>query len=428
MADLAFCGLSHLGLVSAVAAAAKGATVLAFDPDAALVAAIAAGRLPVHEPGLDAALAAHRGRLAFTADPAALAGCPLVTIAADVPTDAAGDSDLGPIAALVATVAPQLDAAATLVVLSQVPPGYTRALPARPGGLFCQVETLVFGQALQRALAPERIVVGCADPAAPLPDAYRRFLDRFGCPVLPMGYESAELAKIAINCLLVAQLSAANTLAGLCETVGADWGEIAPALRLDRRIGPHAYLAPGLGIAGGNLERDLATVRRLAAAAGSHDRVVAAWQDDSRHRRDWALRRLHATVLAGRPDARIGIWGLAYKPDTRSTRNSAALALIVALGATPMRCFDPVVALPPGLASGAAQAADPLDAARAADALAIMTAWPQFAGVDLAALAAIMSGRVLIDPYRIVDHAAAVAAGFEHHRLGAGQPRTRDRR
>ena len=79
-----------------------------------------------------------------------------------------------------------------------------------------------------------------------------------------MRYESAELAKISINCCLVASVVVANTLAELCERIGAEWSEIAPALKLDRRIGPHAYLAPGLGIAGGNLERDLATVQRMA--------------------------------------------------------------------------------------------------------------------------------------------------------------------
>src|SRR5207344_1570294 len=86
---------------------------------------------------------------------------------------------------------------------------------------------------------------------------------------LPMRYESAELAKIAINCCLVSSISVANTLAELCERLDADWSEIVPALKLDRRIGQHAYLAPVLVIAGGNLERDLATVCNLADAHGS---------------------------------------------------------------------------------------------------------------------------------------------------------------
>src|SRR5262249_61279085 len=133
-----------------------------------------------------------------------------------------------------------------------------------PGGPYYQGKTLVFGQAVERALKPERPIVGCAEPAAPLEARFRTVLSAFGCPILPMRYESAELAKISINCCLVASVTVANTLAQVCEKIGADWGEIAPALKLDRRIGAYAYLAPGLGIAGGNLERDLATVQRLS--------------------------------------------------------------------------------------------------------------------------------------------------------------------
>src|SRR4029077_628702 len=148
----------------------------------------------------------------------------------------------------------------------------------------------------------------CADPAQPLPEPYGALLATFGCPLLPMRYESAELAKIAINCCLAASVTISNTLAELSEGVGADWHEIAPALRLDRRIGPHAYLAPGLGIAGGNLERDLATVQRLADARGTEAGVVAAWQRNSRYRRDWPLRQLQERVRG--VDPVIGVLGV----------------------------------------------------------------------------------------------------------------------
>ena len=165
---------------------------------------------------------------------------------------------------------------AVMVVLSQVPPGYTRALGVLPPQrLYYQVETLVFGQAVERATKPERTIVGCADPAAPLNPRFRAVLDAFGCPILPMRYESAELAKISINCCLVASVTVGNTLAELCEQIGADWSEIAPALKLDRRIGPYAYLTPGLGIAGGNLERDLATVQRLSDAHGTEAGLIS---------------------------------------------------------------------------------------------------------------------------------------------------------
>lgn len=144
----------------------------------------------------------------------------------------------------------------------------------------------------------------------------------FGCPILPMSYESAELAKISINCCLVGMISVANTLAEVCERIGADWHEIVPALRLDKRIGPYAYISPGLGIAGGNLERDLATVCRLAEEHGTDAEVVRAWIHNSRYRKDWVLRVLHSNVLNYCPQPRIAVLGLAYKENTHSIKNS----------------------------------------------------------------------------------------------------------
>jgi len=252
---LGFAGMTHLGLVSGVCAAEKGFRTVCFDPAASRIAALARRELGVAEPQLDDLVLKNESRLSFTSKPADLAACDVIYVAPDVPTDDQGGSDLGPINALLDIVVRSARADAAIVVLSQVPPGFTRdrQLPGRT--LIYQVETLIFGRAVERALYPERYIVGCADPAQPLHASYAAFLAAHGCPMLPMRYESAELAKISINMCLVASVSTANTLAELCEKIGADWSEIVPALKLDKRIGQHAYLAPGLGIAGGNLER-----------------------------------------------------------------------------------------------------------------------------------------------------------------------------
>ncbi len=221
-----------------------------------------------------------------------------------------GVSDLSGIRKLIDQVAGALGPEAVLVVLCQVPPGFTRALTSVPHDrLYYQVETLVFGRAVERATEPERYIVGCADPAKPIDPRLRAVLEAFGCPILPMRYESAELAKISINMCLVASISVANTLAELCEAINADWSEIVPSLRLDRRIGQYSYLVPGLGIAGGNLERDLATVIRLADQHGTDAGVVRAWQANSRRRRDWAaraIRRMLVDQQARRDDRCVG--------------------------------------------------------------------------------------------------------------------------
>jgi UDPglucose 6-dehydrogenase len=415
-----FAGLTHLGLVSAAGVAGGGFTTVCFDPDPALIARLVRREWPVIEPGLDELVRANGARQTFTADCAELARCDVVYVAPDVPTDDSGASDVGALTALIRQVAAALNPEAVLVVLSQVPPGYTRTIGTLPPErVYCQVETLVFGRAVERATKPERYIVGCAEPQRPLDRRYRAVLDAFGCPILPMRYESAELAKISINCCLAASIGVANTLAELCEQVGADWSEIAPALKLDRRIGAHAYLAPGLGLSGGNLERDLATVQRLAAEHGTDAEIVAAWQHDSRRRKAWPLRQLHRTVLQLTGRAVVAILGVTYKENTHSTKNSPAVALIRDLPSCALRVFDPAVQPSADWHEDMTAAPDALAACEGADALVVMTPWPQFAALDPREIARRMRGRIVIDPYGMLNHAATAAAGLQHHVLGS---------
>jgi UDPglucose 6-dehydrogenase len=327
MTKIAYVGMTHLGLCSAIAAASKGFETLGFDTDAALIARLNKANLPVSEPELDALLAAHTARISFSDDVAALAASDVIYVAPDVATDDTGGSDLTTLNRLVDLALDHARADAVVVVLSQAPPGYTRSKQRAGKQLYYQVETLVFGRAVERATLPERYMVGCPDPARALPASLRTFLEAFNCPILPMRFESAELAKISINCCLVASVSVANTLAELCEKIGADWNEIAPSLKLDRRIGMYSYLSPGLGIAGGNLERDLATVIRLSHEHGTETSIIKGFVTNSRHRKDWAIRELHRAVLDQNPAAKVGVLGLAYKENTHSVKNSPSLVL-----------------------------------------------------------------------------------------------------
>src|SRR5712691_5820130 len=163
--------MTHLGLVSAIAGAECGFRMVCFDCDAALVSRLERAELPVVEPDLPRLLEKNRGRISFTARAEDLRACQVVYVAPDVPTDDTGSSDLGPVDTLIATVSPHLGKDAVLVVLSQVPPGFTRARQRAGLQLYYQVETLIFGRAVERALHPERFIVGCPDAAAPLPQA-----------------------------------------------------------------------------------------------------------------------------------------------------------------------------------------------------------------------------------------------------------------
>ena len=421
---IGFAGLSHLGLVSSIAAASKGFAVIGVDQNAELCAELAAGRLPVHEPGLLELIAEHGKRLTFSTDASALSSCEVVFVAIDVPTDAADRSDCAPVTALLDRVASAVRPGTAIVVLSQVNPGFTRAARARVEAagarLYYQVETLIFGRAVEQAVRPERFMVGCADPAAPLLPAFRAFLEAFGCPILPMRYESAELCKISINMCLVSQVSTTNMLAEICEGVGAEWREIAPALRLDRRIGAHAYLGAGLGIGGGNLQRDMATIRSLAFDRGADAALIDTWATASRYRRDWVLRVLHREVIARVDSPAIGVWGLAYKEHTQSTRNSPAVHLLENLGAFDVAAYDPAAVVPDGALPHVRRAPSALDACQGRDALLVMTPWPEFSAVDVPAIAGSLRGRVVVDPFGVIDAGLAQRSGLSHFRLGTG--------
>jgi UDPglucose 6-dehydrogenase len=281
-------------------------------------------------------------RLHFSSDPKIIQTCALIYVAPDVSTDDQGNSDLSAINQLLSIVFENTSKKNVIVVLSQVTPGFTRDKLQDDKTLYYQVETLIFGSAINRALLPERFIVGCQNPKDPLPEHYLQFLEAHNCPILPMRYESAELAKISINMCLVASVATANTLAELCEEIGADWGEIVPALKLDRRIGEYSYLSPGLGISGGNLERDLATVINFANQYKTDDGVIKAWIANSKRRKNWIWGIFKKFKIDQDKSKRIGILGLTYKENTDSLKNSPALVFLSNLSRNKVIAYDPM--------------------------------------------------------------------------------------
>ena len=424
-APTGFLGLSHLGIISSVGWASLGSPVVAVDLESEPVARLGRGELPVHEPGLPELFAATRELMTFSTDLSALTTCDLVVVSRDIPTDTENGSDPAVVERLIEAAIPHLRPGATLVLMSQVSPGATRALAERVQALrpdagiavYYWVETLIFGNAVERFLKPERIIVGAFDPARPLPATLDAGLRRFGCPILPMVYESAELTKTAINLYLFGAVTYANTLADLCEAVGANWSEMVPALRLDRRIGPAAYIRPSLGVAGGNLERDLVTLRGLGQRHGVDVAYVDTLLAHNARRYRWVQRQLEGRVLdrTGRPV--VAVWGLAYKKNTHSTKNSMALRVIENLrGRADVRAYDPLVKQPG--ADVPATLVESRDAALVgADCLLILTDWDEFATPPEAGFRS-MRRPVVIDCVGVMDPRRAALPGVEYITMG----------
>ncbi len=414
---VAFAGMTHLGLCSAAAAAARGFDVIGFHDDPKLVEDLKAGRFHISEPDLSETIMANRTRITFTNDATDLSRCDVVYLSIDVPTDDSGKGDLRTIERMFRLIEDNASEDALLVILCQVPPGFTRGIGCSPTRLYYQVETLVFGQAITRALKPERIIVGCGNPHEPIDPRLEAFLSAFECPILPMRYESAELAKISINMCLVASVSVANMMAEICEQIEADWSEIVPALKLDRRIGQFSYLKPGLGLAGGNLERDLATVATLAKRHDTDGSLIEAWLVNSQRRRDWVWETLKREVLNENCNPDVGILGLAYKENTHSTKNSPALSLLKNLEKCNVKAHDPIVTAEEADIS-CDVTNDPLEACENTDAVAVMTPWPAYREIDPHDLAQRMRGRTVIDPYGIWQSGKLIDAGLDHFTLG----------
>ncbi|MBU1012573.1 MAG: nucleotide sugar dehydrogenase [Bacteroidetes bacterium] len=415
---IGFAGMTHLGIISSISAASKGYQIIGFQDDKKLIDELNMAILPIEEPQLDELFKKYKELLTFTNDTALLSECDIVYVSVDIPTNDEGISDLNPINNIIEQIKPSLNSSAILVILSQVPPGFTRQIDFDSERLIYQVETLIFGRAVERGLYPERYIIGCANPQLPLPVIFENYLKAFDCPILAMRYESAELAKISINVCLVASVSAANTMAEICEKIGAKWSEIIPALKLDRRIGQYSYIQPGLGISGGNLERDLITVLELAKKNETDGGIVASWVYNSNYRKNWPFKILNEVLLKENPNATIGILGLAYKENTHSIKNSPAIILINNLNKCRVTAYDPIVKTEIA-GKNIINASKAIDVAINADALLIMTAWPEFKDISANELAQKMKGKIVIDPYGILDYEQVKNAGLDYFTLGA---------
>ena len=191
-----------------------------------------------------------------------LAGAPdLVFVSEDTPTDDEGGRDLEHIRIRLNMAS---KVTVPVVLTSQVPPGFSRGwFLDHDLDLWHQAETLRIIDAGERAAHPEMIIVGYRDHTTPMPAAYAAYCAAFGCPVLRVTWEEAELSKIAINTFLVAQVETTNALATAAAAVGADWERIAEVLRHDTRIGRQAYLRPGNWADSPHLLRDVGTLEAI---------------------------------------------------------------------------------------------------------------------------------------------------------------------
>jgi UDPglucose 6-dehydrogenase len=414
-------GLWHLGSVTA-ACTARHHRVTGLDFDESVVTGLRAGRAPLHEPGLDALLAAGlaAGRLQFSTEPQSAATTDVLWVCYDTPVDADDRSDLPWVMERIARVLPQLRPGTVVLISAQLPVGTCATLAkAHPALHFASSpENLRLGKALDAFEKPARIIVGAAEPARrPL----EMLLAPIGAPLIWMRPESAEMVKHALNSFLALSVAYINEIAALSETVGADAQEVAAGLKSDPRIGPRAYLGPGGPFAGGTLARDVVSLTKLGAAQNIPLALIPAIKESNDRHRGWNFRKVRA-ALTGVPSPVVAVLGLAYTPNTNTLRRSAAVELCRQLLAAGMKvqAYDPLIRTADAEHRDLPLAASAADALRGAHAAVICTEWPEFRDYPWPALLAGMARPVIIDANRLLEKAVAPAPGVVY--LTVGRP------
>ena len=327
---IAMVGTGYVGLVTGTCLADSGNNVVCIDIDAAKIASLKRGEIPIYEPGLAELVRRNveRGRLQFTTDlPAAVKPARLVFLAVGTPQADDGSADLTSLWKVVDSLAGHLAADAILVIKSTVPVGTNTLVSARLKeslGRECDVasnpEFLKEGAALEDFKKPDRVVVGVrrAEVEAVLHELYRPFL-RTERPFLSMSPESAEMTKYVANCLLATKISFINEMANLCERTKADINEVRRGIGHDQRIG-FAFLFPGVGYGGSCFPKDVRALTAMGHEHGQELALMAAVDAVNNRQKTILLDKLDQHFGPKIKGAKIAIWGLAFKPRTDDMR------------------------------------------------------------------------------------------------------------
>lgn len=431
-------GTGYVGLVTGLGYAKLGHRVACVDTDASKVARLDRGEAPFYEPGLVELLREMQeaGRVVFTTDLAAvIGGAEIIMIAVGTPSRPDGFADLSYVEAAADRIGQLLDHEALVVLKSTVPVGTNRAVIARVRRALGEArrealtsvvtvaslpEFLRPGFALSDFMAPDRIVIGSDDEVAM--QTLDRLHDGVVAPRVFMTLESAELTKYAANALLATKVSFVNEIANIAERTGADVREVARAIGMDRRIGPH-FLQAGIGYGGSCFPKDVSALHQMAGTTGYEFKLLSAVIEVNNAQRERFVSRVVET-LGGVRGRRIAAWGLAFKGGTDDVRGSSALDVVrrlVGLGAEVV-AYDPqaMELARPQLPPGVQFAPTAVDAATGADALVVLTDWPEFRDVSFAAVRDRMAEPNVFDGRNFLADSGLDAFGFAYYGVGIG--------
>jgi len=416
-------GTGYVGLVTAAGFAELGSEVWCVDIDPEKVAMLERGEIPIYEPGLAELVRKHEGRLHFSTDLApALEHARLLFVAVGTPPTYSGDADLSSVHAVVDAMPPSDRHA--LVMKSTVPVGTGTSIKRMFGNQgkegFSYVscpEFLKEGSAIADFLAPDRVVVG--DDGDWAGDAVVDLYAPLDAPTVRTDVASAEMVKLASNAFLATKISFINEIANVCEETGANVQEVARGMGLDDRIGPK-FLQPGIGFGGSCFPKDVSALKQLAGNSGYHFQLLTAVIEVNELQKRRVIGKLHKHLgsLVGK---RVALLGLAFKPNTDDMREASSLVLAVRLQAdgAHVSAYDPVAEDEARkLIQGVAFAGSADGAVEGADAVVLVTEWPEFGELDWSGLARRMEGRLVVDGRNFLDPGIVRGAGLDYEGVG----------
>jgi UDPglucose 6-dehydrogenase len=434
---IAVVGTGYVGLVTGTCFAEVGIDVTCIDIDQKKIDNLHKGILPIYEPGLDEMVNRNvaANRLHFsTALAESIREADVAFIAVGTPPGEDGSADLKYVLAVARGIGENIQGHCVIVTKSTVPVGTAakvrteieNALAKRSANIEFDVasnpEFLKEGAAIDDFLKPDRIVVGVASERAE--EVMRRLYKPFllnGHPIIFMDIPSAEMTKYAANSMLATKISFMNDIANLCEIMGADVNKVRQGIGSDARIGTK-FIYPGIGYGGSCFPKDVKALIKTAAENGYQMQVLQAVEEVNEAQKEVLFSKVMKHFANDLKGKKFAIWGLSFKPKTDDMREAPSLVIIeklLAEGAT-VSAYDPVAIKEAKhtLGDTITYAKDQFEALVDADALLVVTEWPEFRSPSFEVLGRLLKQKVIFDGRNIYDPAELKEVGYTYHCIG----------
>ncbi len=430
-------GTGYVGLVTGTCFAEVGANVACIDIDQKKIDNLKKGILPIYEPGLEEMVArnAQKNRLIFSTSLAEnIDNSEVVFIAVGTPPDEDGSADLKYVLAAAASVGQLMTKPLVVVTKSTVPVGTSEKvrkavqneLDKRKVNIEYYIssnpEFLKEGAAIDDFMKPDRIVVGIDHPVAEerMRKLYKPFLLN-GHPIIFMDIPSAEMTKYAANAMLATKISFMNDVANLCEIVGADVNMVRRGIGSDGRIG-HKFIYPGVGYGGSCFPKDVKALIKTAQENKYHMRILNAVEEVNDSQKEVLFNKVRTHYNNDLKGKVFALWGLSFKPKTDDMREAPSLVIIEKLlkaGASVV-AYDPVAQHEAQriLGDTISYSKDMYSTLNKADALLIVTEWPEFRSPDFDEISSRLNAKVIFDGRNIFDHTDIKKQGFDYYCIG----------